>query len=203
MVSKEITRDSRCLEEHVAIRNQFIIEGIRKGDNTVLRTFYRRNIPYLQNLILKNSGTHEDAEDVIQEAMIFLLEKIKTGDFVLSCSIHTYFYSVCKNMWRNRRRKLKKYVSYEEVPEKYKNGKYTMPYSMEEEHQNVVFKSHFSKLNERSRRIWELSFQGKSNKEIALRLECSEGSVRKRKHDSKKILIRSMKNDRLFLELIA
>ncbi len=58
--------------------------------------------PVVKKLILKNSGSSEDAEDVYQDGLMILMEKVKSPDFVLSSSLKTYLYSVCRYVWSDR-----------------------------------------------------------------------------------------------------
>lgn len=60
--------------------------------------------------IQKNSGTQQDAEDIFQEAMIVLIEKLKQDDFELSASLKTYVMAICKNLWFKHLRDNKKHT---------------------------------------------------------------------------------------------
>lgn len=50
-------------------------------------------------MVVNNQGSHEDAADVFQEAMIVLYEKVLSEDFELQCRIKTFLYSVGRNIW--------------------------------------------------------------------------------------------------------
>jgi RNA polymerase sigma factor (sigma-70 family) len=78
-----------------------IIERIRKGDETALDFLYKKNFRMMLKLILKNSGSEDDAKDVFQDALIVFWQKVKSDDnFTLTSKISTYLYSVCLNLWR-------------------------------------------------------------------------------------------------------
>jgi len=49
-------------------------------------------------------GTSEDAEDIFQEAIIVLLQKVRQPDFVLTASLKTFLYAIAKNLWLKRLR---------------------------------------------------------------------------------------------------
>lgn len=62
----------------------------------------------IRTMVVNNHGSHEDAADVFQEAMIVLYEKVTLENFELQCLLKTYLFSVCRNIWlkklqRNRR----------------------------------------------------------------------------------------------------
>jgi RNA polymerase sigma factor (sigma-70 family) len=58
--------------------------------------------PVIKKLVLKNSGTRQDAEDIYQEALIILMRKSREENFTLTCGVNTYLYSVCRYLWSNR-----------------------------------------------------------------------------------------------------
>ena len=80
-----------------------IIKGIastsEKENNEVFRFFYKEYFPLISHFIIKNSGTEKDAEDLFQDTVIVFYKKLKHGNLTLSCSIKTYLYSVCRNLW--------------------------------------------------------------------------------------------------------
>jgi len=54
----------------------------------------------IRNLVLTNSGSEDDAQDIYQDGIIVIYEKAKNNQLnELICSIKTYLYSVCKNIW--------------------------------------------------------------------------------------------------------
>lgn len=68
----------------------------------------------VQSLIINNNGSAEEAQDIFQEAMIVLYEKVRSGSFELNCQIKTYIYSVCRRLWLKRLQQLNRYSP--EVP---------------------------------------------------------------------------------------
>ncbi|OED39682.1 hypothetical protein AB832_03880 [Flavobacteriaceae bacterium (ex Bugula neritina AB1)] len=71
-----------------------ILEGIAKGDETILKYFYKKNFKGIRNYILTNSGTDEDTEDVFQDSLIIMYQQLQSGELQINCSVHTYFYSI-------------------------------------------------------------------------------------------------------------
>jgi len=63
---------------------------------------YKKYFPLTRSFVLKNSGTHEDAKDVFQEGLLALFNKIRNEPLKLNCSLKTYFYSICRNIWMQR-----------------------------------------------------------------------------------------------------
>ena len=44
----------------------------------------------------------EDARDLFQESLMVLVKNLRKEEFVLSCSVKTYLYSIMRNLWLKR-----------------------------------------------------------------------------------------------------
>ena len=62
----------------------------------------------VKKYIVTNSGTNDDVKDVMQDALVILVQKISNKDFVLSSDLKTYFVAICKNVWFSELRRQKK-----------------------------------------------------------------------------------------------
>ncbi|MFT7018981.1 MAG: RNA polymerase sigma factor (sigma-70 family) [Cyclobacteriaceae bacterium] len=82
------------------MKDREILERISRGDERVLDYMYQKNFRMMANMVLKNSGTEDDAKDVYQEALIVFWRKAASGSLVLTSKISTYLYSICLNQWR-------------------------------------------------------------------------------------------------------
>jgi RNA polymerase sigma factor (sigma-70 family) len=79
--------------------DQVLVDKIREGDGDALRFLYKKYYPVVLRLITQNSGDEQDAEDIYQEALIVLYEKVKDPNFKLSSSLKTFIYSISRNKW--------------------------------------------------------------------------------------------------------
>lgn len=93
-----------------------VIQMIRKGDERALDYLYRKHYRMMVKLVVKNSGTEDDAKDVFQDALIIFWEKVLGGHLELTSKISTYLYSICQNVWRKELDRKNKLV-YEEAAE--------------------------------------------------------------------------------------
>ena len=50
--------------------------------------------------IKQHGGAPEDAQDLLQEAIILFYEKLVQEQLTLTASVTTYLMSICKNLWR-------------------------------------------------------------------------------------------------------
>ena len=91
------------------LTEQVLIRGLSVNDKSAVETIYSDNYGVIQNLILNNNGSEEDAKDIFQEALIVLYEKSKSVEFELNCQIKTYLYSVSKRLWLKRLQKNSRY----------------------------------------------------------------------------------------------
>lgn len=79
-----------------------LLTGLRERDAVCIRELYREFFPLTRSIVEKNSGTHEDAEDVFQDGLLALYQKVRSGEVHLHCSLKTYFYSICWKIWMQR-----------------------------------------------------------------------------------------------------
>jgi len=86
--------------------DESILRGVRESDDGALSHLYKICYPIIRSIILKNSGRLDDIDDILQDGIIIFYEKVKSSDFKLTCSITTFIYSICRNLWlKNLKRK--------------------------------------------------------------------------------------------------
>ncbi len=82
------------------MKDGVILEKISRGDEKALDYLYRKYYKMMTNIVLKNSGTEQEAKDIYQDALIVFWQKVISNQLVLTSKISTYLYSVCLNLWR-------------------------------------------------------------------------------------------------------
>lgn len=181
---------------------QKIIDGIIAGDETVIKSFYKRNYLAIKGYVLQNSGSIQDVEDVFQDAMVILYQKLRSGSLTLQASIHTYFYGICKNLWRSRLRSHRKEILTDTLYDDFDPGAVPLIQAIEERTaQEQLYRKYFCKLPKAAREIWHLYIEGKSAREIAAIMGYSEGYVRKKKFLAKKKVLQMVSSDPMYREL--
>ncbi|MBP2831749.1 sigma-70 family RNA polymerase sigma factor [Aquimarina sp. U1-2] len=178
-----------------------ILEGIAAGDEGTITAFYKKNLPYIKGYILQNSGNEEDVEDVFQDAMVLVYQKAKTDALVLHSSLQTYFYGVCKNIWRNRLRKNKKIVRTDDLSVTTESVHPAIIQEIERNERDHVYRKYFIRLSDRCKEVLSLVFEGKSMKEISGITGYSETYTRKKKFECKQSLIHMIEKDPIYKEL--
>jgi RNA polymerase sigma factor (sigma-70 family) len=79
-----------------------ILDQIRKGDEVALVELYRQHRNTVRALVRRNSGTEADADDLLQEALVTLWERVRSGRFHYSARLGTFIYATARNMWLRR-----------------------------------------------------------------------------------------------------
>jgi RNA polymerase sigma factor (sigma-70 family) len=81
------------------MKDKELITQIKKGDEKALDYIYHKNFKSIIKMVLNNKGTEDEAQDIYQDALIVLWQKVQKDDFVLTSKLSTYLYAICKNLW--------------------------------------------------------------------------------------------------------
>ncbi len=92
-------------------RDKQIIERIKTNDRTVLGEIYMQYQKMIFHYIRQNGGSELDADDILQETIIVLWQKVNSEQFQLSSKLSTYLLAIAKNKWMAEMRKHRKTVS--------------------------------------------------------------------------------------------
>lgn len=76
-----------------------ILRGIEVGNNLVIQKLYKLYFPPIEKMIINNQGSREEAQDIFQETVIVLYDKVIHGNFELSSKLKTFLYAVSKRLW--------------------------------------------------------------------------------------------------------
>lgn len=82
------------------MKDSEVLSRIGRGDESALDYLYKKHYRMMVNVVIKNSGTEAEAQDVYQEALVAFWQKAASGKLVLTSKISTYLYSICQNLWR-------------------------------------------------------------------------------------------------------
>lgn len=64
-----------------------------------IKKLYKENFEIVVASICNNGGNRDDGADVFQEALVLLIEKVRTGQFRGESSLNTYLFAIAKNLW--------------------------------------------------------------------------------------------------------
>jgi RNA polymerase sigma factor (sigma-70 family) len=176
------------------------------NDTKVLQNIYNSYFFKVKLFVLKNNGSIEDADDLFQETIICIFEKVRNGNFAISCSFSTYFFSLSKYLWirqLNLRKQLANFtVSLDGVysEEHLVDLDKDVVALLEDGETRRFLQKHFSQLSEKCQEMIRLFFQKISIYEISQRMGVSEKYIKKKKFECKEKLINRLKNDPLYYE---
>jgi len=94
-----------------------LVKGLAQNDRKAIEQVYKSEFPVIQSLINNNNGSYDDAQDIFQESLLVLYEKLQDPEFVLNCRIRTYLYSVARRLWLKRLQQMQRYFSDAELKE--------------------------------------------------------------------------------------
>lgn len=172
------------------------------GDRRTIAELYDNVFPSIKRLILNNSGRMEDAEDIFQEALVVLYRKVKEESLSLSCSLITYIYSISRNLWMDRLRRLQRFTPMVAEDSEFVELSEDTIEVMHHNERSTLFYKYFEYLKGDCKQVLKLFFDGVSMKEIGERMGyLSEDYARKKKYTCKKNLMKQIKSDPKFSEL--
>ena len=181
--------------------DQQLLEGILTANSEQIKKIYDSVLPSVISYVKENSGVEEDAKDIFQEALMVLYQKLEQGDFTLTCTLKSFLRIMCRNLWLNRLRSLKR-MDHRTIEEL---GMITLEDNLidnlVESEKERIFLKHFNLLGEDCQFILKQFFGKVPLKIIAEELNTSENYIKKRKFLCKEKLIRSIKADLLYNEL--
>lgn len=97
---------------------EILLEGIKNGNELILKRLYKLHFPMIENFVRLNGGNVQEAKDLFQEGFFILFKNCGNPSFKLNCKIKTYLYSVCRRLWLNElKRKMKAPFLYENYNE--------------------------------------------------------------------------------------
>jgi RNA polymerase sigma factor (sigma-70 family) len=86
------------------MKDQELLSELKLGRENAFKAIYREHFGMIRYLVVKNSGSDEDAADVFQEGLMALYEAVRKPNFQLTASLKTFLYSICRNLWLKRLR---------------------------------------------------------------------------------------------------
>ncbi|MBN2365478.1 MAG: sigma-70 family RNA polymerase sigma factor [Calditrichaeota bacterium] len=172
-----------------SLSDKNILQRIRENDRTALGEIFLRYERMIFSHIVSHGGSGAEAEDILQEAIIVLWQKVTSGEFTLTSGLGTYLMGIAKNKWRAELRKRKKFSS-QEIDVNVWDGNPSSLQLIISEEQVARIQDALNKIEPVCRKVLLLFyFEEKSMEEIATIMGFTNTDVAKsRKYQCKKIL---------------
>ena len=161
-----------------------ILHGLKNRQRNVVLFITKEYLPMITHMIVRMGGSSQDTEDIFQEALMAIINKIDNDRLILTASFSTYLYSVCKNLRLSQIHEQKRENEYMYVYLKEMYSPETES-SKTREVRKEMFWHYFEQLSEVCKEILRLYHGKYTVKEIANELGNTENYIRKRKYECK------------------
>lgn len=164
-------------------------QRIKANDRTVLGELFLKYQRMISVFVLKNGGDKNDAEDIIQETIIVLWQKVNSDSLQLTVKLGTYLLAIAKNKWMAELRKRRK-ISPQDISENISNGNPSSLDNLVNEEKIEYVRKALEMLQPICKKLLLLYyFEEKNMKEIAKILNLANADVAKsKKYQCKKNL---------------
>lgn len=185
------------------MNTQNYILGLRSHDKTILRSIYKEFIPKVRRHVIRFGGTIEDAEDILQDALIVIYKKLEDDSFTIKVSFGAYLMGVCKFISRKKiQKKLENPVTFAEDEALIDIKANDIETTLVEQEKNELYEAYLGKLGELCQRLLEMIFTQVDTNQIATTLNLSNAhTVRNRKYRCLKELKKLIQKDAIYKEL--
>ena len=183
-----------------------LLNGILRNDTIVLQYIYKNFYSNINFFIKKNNGDEEDANDIFQEAIIIIYRKLKANDLILDCTFDTYLYSICRFIWLKELEKRKTEQENIKDNHEFNDGIYDDSLQMifDKNERYRLYQKHFAILGKDCQKILQLYFEKVPLQTIANIMGFkSEKYAKKRKFNCKEYLIKSIKQDMHYKNILS
>jgi RNA polymerase sigma factor (sigma-70 family) len=183
--------------------DEAIIAGLKARDTEIINYVYQKSYNQVKFLVTSNSGTQMDSEDVFQDALFLLYQKISKETLKLTSSFSTYLYAICRHLWLQKLSRNRINYEYKEAMNLDEwQDKNTIDEQIEEYEKYKLFHQHFLKLKPNDQKVLKLFMSKISLKEIAHIMGYKSDKYAKvRKYICKEKLKNSIINDPRYQEI--
>ena len=163
--------------------DQKYIDGLLQNNSFIIQAIYDKFVPKVVNYIKQNSGSSDQAQDVIQDTLITIYNQASEKGLTLTCPFDAYFFLLCKRKWLNVLKKSsnKEVTINEEVLSK---GDEAQELAFETSvfgEKQALFTEMFQKLGTACKELLTATFKIKSMEEVAANLNVTYAYARKKK----------------------
>ena len=175
--------------------NEEIVAGIKNSDEKIFLFIYKSCFPDIRKLVLSNSGSEQDAEDLFQDSLLISCNKLSGGNLKLRCQFRTYLYSVARLLWlkelKQRKLQSQEYYDPDRQAGVIKNGIDKL-----ESAKMKIYEQHFSELSKECQKVLYMYFEKTSMEEICQEMGYKNIQIAKdKKYRCKKSLMTRIANN--------
>lgn len=163
-------------------RDARLVDLIRKGDEEALAILFEENRRPIYSYVIRNSGTVDDAEDMLQESLVILWERVRSGRYEYAAKLSTFIFATVKNLWSRRLAKRRREYPTELDPEVHSDGNPSALESIIDSENVELVRKALRKIGEQCRKLLTLYYwEELSMEEIAASLGFANAATAKAK----------------------
>ena len=181
-----------------------ILDLMKNGDDDALVMIYQQNRKAIVSLVIKNNGSSDDAEDVLQDSVIILWERVQSGRFEYTAKLSTFLFAIAKNVWSRKRVRRQRETPTEFQSDILDSGDTSQLDLMVESERSQTVASALEKLGDPCKTLLLLYYwEEKSQEDIAAQMGfANAATVKSKKYTCKKMLEKILKDSGVNLGLI-
>jgi len=162
------------------------IQALINNNTQLLDEIYTRFAGKIKLMVVQNTGTETDADDILQDALVAIYYKAASGNFILTCPFESFLYTVCKNLWLMQLRKKSRQPVTNSGDAQYDTGTDVFKEAeavINNNERRLLLEKKFDQLGEGCRKVLELAWSGKPLEEVAALLNNTYAYIRKKKSE--------------------
>ncbi len=82
-----------------------LLDRLRSGEKAAVKELYEQYYHHCKWVVLNGGGSDDDAQDVFQQVVFSLWEKLERADFEIKSTLKGYLYNACKYIWWDIKKK--------------------------------------------------------------------------------------------------
>lgn len=176
------------------------LEALIHNDSTIILEIYTKFHPKVASFILKNNGSYDDAQDVFQDALVYLIYVYEKKSIQIN-SFEAYLFTICKNIWRRQLRDKKEWAVKDGVYPLVDKTTQTSVFILEQQREELYTKN-FTKLSENCKNVLSLYFNTMNYEDLLSTFSYNSVDVaRHRVFKCRKKLMQLIKGDKQYYRL--
>ena len=143
----------------------------------------------VMSYVARNSGSADDGEEMLQEAVVILWERVRKGTFRYESKLSTFVFGIVKNLWSHRLAKVRRETSGLDALDPPDEGASALDTVIDEEQTELVQQA-MNRISEQCQKILLLFYwEEKTMEEIASELGfANTDTAKSKKYQCKKSL---------------
>lgn len=176
--------------------DQRYVTALLSNDTLVIKEIYQKYSGNIRRYIVANSGSEDDAADIMQEALIDIYRQASEQQLQLTCPFEPYLLLICKRKWLNNLKKSGRQPVTKELDDvSVGEDVFALAEQLQQQdHRMKVFLDCFQQLGTSCKDILKRCLGGGDQESIAASLNISYAYLRKKKSECMATLTKNIQS---------